>query len=141
MRITIVLTDEKGKKYEGIMTLFPLAERRKSRPTRERRAGLSPPTLSFDHNPRAFMKKYGRGASGPQKFTLLLARLTKGNTTRETALGELEKHWNSMKSLMDGPFNRAHPVRAKDNGWVDSPKRGVYVLTSSWKEALNVGKN
>ncbi|MFQ5663678.1 MAG: hypothetical protein ACE5HL_07595 [Terriglobia bacterium] len=97
-------------------------------------------SLSFRLNPRAFMKKYGHGLSGPQKFTLLLARLTKGSTSQQVSLAEIKKQWNSMKALMDGPFNRAHPNRAKDSGWVDSPKRGVYVLATDWKEALNGSK-
>jgi len=141
MRITIVLTDENGKKYEGSVTLSPVSESRESRQIQKRPASSRHSALSFDHNARAFMKRYGRDLSGPQKFTLLLARLAKGDVTRQVALAELEKHWNSMKSLMDGPFNRAHSNRAKDNGWVDSPERGIYVLTPSWKEAVNVGKN
>jgi len=87
------------------------------------------------------MKKYGHSLGGPQRFTILLARLAKGDANKEVALAELQKHWNSMKSLMGGPFNGAHPTRAKDNGWVDSPKRGVYVLAASWKEALKNGND
>lgn len=92
------------------------------------------PHLSFTLNPRAFMKRYGRALAGAQKFTVLLARLANGKTSHEVALEDIEKHWNSMTSLMDGEFNRAHTNRAKENGWVDSPKRGVYVLTTEWKE-------
>jgi hypothetical protein len=94
------------------------------------------PDLSFSLNPRAFIKRYGRGLKGPQKFVLLLARLAGGKISHGVALADMEKHWDSMTALMHGDFNRAHANRAKDKGWVDSPKRGTYVLTSEWKDVF-----
>ncbi len=141
MKLTIILTDDNGRKYEGTVLLSQISDRRGSRMTLRRSARPNRLTLSFDQNPRAFMKRYANGLRGPQIFTLLLARLTKGDTAKEVTLVELEKHWNSMKALMDGPFNRAHSNRAKDSGWVDSPKRGIYVLASSWREALRLGND
>ena len=38
-----------------------------------------------------------------------------------------------MKPLLGGKLNLAYPTRAKENGWVDSPTRGVYVLLPGWK--------
>lgn len=92
--------------------------------------------LSFDTNVLAFMNKYARGRKGPEKFTLLLARLAKGNASKEVPFGEVKKQWNKMKSVMGGEFNPAHANRAKAKGWVDAPKHGVYALSTSWKEAL-----
>jgi hypothetical protein len=50
---------------------------------------------------------------------------------------DVEKHWNRMKQLLDGKFNVAYTTRAKDNAWVDSPKRGFYVILPSWKGILD----
>ena len=136
MKISLVLTDEKGVTYEGKLTLSPVPTRSLKRRAMNQPEGKSGSAISFDRNPRAFMKKYGNGSSGTQKFTLLLARLAEGETNREVTLGDIQKHWNRMKPLMGGPFNGAHSIRARDNGWVDTPKRGVYLLTDSWKEAL-----
>lgn len=93
-------------------------------------------TFSFEMNPLAFMKKYGRRVSGPKKFTLLLARLAKGSESAHVPAAELRKTWNKMKSVMGDSFNPAYANRAKANGWVDAPKHGSYALTSSWKDAF-----
>ena len=82
------------------------------------------------------MKKYGRSSSGTQKFVLLLARLAEGKVGREVQFSEIRRQWNKMKSIMDGKFNAAYGNRAKDNGWVDTAKYGVHVLTPEWREAL-----
>jgi len=42
-----------------------------------------------------------------------------------------------MKPLLGGKFNLAYPNRAKENEWVDSPKRGIYVLLPGWKGIFN----
>jgi hypothetical protein len=136
MKISLVLTDEQGITYEGNATLLPVSTGGQKRRPVKLPAGKSESSISFNHNPRAFMKKYGNGLGGTQKFTLLLARLTEGETNREITLGDIQKSWNRMKPLMGGPFNGAHSIRARDHGWVDTSKRGVYLLTDSWKEAL-----
>ena len=53
----------------------------KKRAQREvtRRLGLTT-QLSFETNILAFMNKNAKGLKGPQKFTLLLARMVKGST-------------------------------------------------------------
>ena len=111
----------------------------KARRARSTKKATAPPpkrdmNLSFHLNPLAFVKQYGRGLRGPQKFTLLLARLSEGHISQEIARREIEKRWNKMKSVMGGRFNSAHANRAKANGWVDTKKHGVYVLASGWKE-------
>jgi hypothetical protein len=70
--------------------------------------------------------------SGAQKFTLLLAHLTKGDTKKEVALATIQKQWSKLKGSL-GDWNPAHSTRAKDREWVDSPKSGTYVLLSGWK--------
>jgi hypothetical protein len=102
-----------------------------------RSSANSGPNISFDLNPLAFMKKHGRGMSGAQKATLLLACLTKGGSSQGIELSTLEKQWNRMTSVIGVGFNPAHMNRAKANGWVDAPKHGVYVVTKSWPEIFS----
>lgn len=97
----------------------------------------SEPQVHFALNERAFIKRYAKNAdSGPKKFTLVLAYLSKGDKSKEIALNEIEQLWNRMKSktLLGMKFNRFFPTTAKENGWVNSKKRGFYCLTDSWKE-------
>ncbi len=75
---------------------------------------------------------------GPQKFTLLVAYMSKGDTHTQVPLADIEKQWNKMKTLLSGKFNPAHTIRAREHGWVDSPKRGMYVLSPGWKDIFSV---
>lgn len=94
--------------------------------------------LDFDAHERAFIRAHARKLSGPKKFVLLLAYMTKGQTGKEVQVKDIEKHWNKMtsKSLMDGEFNGFYPNRAKEQGWVNTKKQGVYVLRPSWTQVL-----
>lgn len=82
------------------------------------------------------MKRHATGLGGPQKFTMLLARLSGGKTGVAIGLKEIEKTWNRMTEPMGGKFNTAYTTRAKDNGWVDTPRTGYYALRPSWTGAL-----
>jgi hypothetical protein len=82
------------------------------------------------------MRRYGRSVGGPAKFTLLLASLTKGEVGTAASLKDITKAWNRMTDPMGGEFNSAHPTRAKDNGWVDTPRHGSYVLRAGWTAAV-----
>jgi hypothetical protein len=93
--------------------------------------------LSFTANILAFMKKHGAGRSGDRKFTLLAAYLAKGNASTEVSFAEIERQWNKMKVVLGGKLNGAYANRAKANGWIDTPKHGVYKLSSDWRGALN----
>ena len=101
-----------------------------------RQRGPSAASISFDSSPLAFMNKHARGLNGSQKFTLLLARLAKGNTATEVSFQELKKQWNKMKPVMGGRFNGAHANRARAMGWADTKKHGIYHLCEPWKESL-----
>jgi hypothetical protein len=92
--------------------------------------------LDFDSNIRAFVKKHARRFSGPQKFALLVAYVSKGIVGSEVPLNVIEQHWNKMtsSSLLGGRFNRFYSNSAKENGWVNSPKKGFYVLRPSWAD-------
>jgi len=90
--------------------------------------------VNFSLNARAFVKKYAKQLSGPKKFVLILAYLARGQINKEISLADIEKLWERMTGLIGMEFNSAYAVRAKDNGWVNPIKQGVYILTDSWKE-------
>jgi hypothetical protein len=87
---------------------------------------------------RAFMHKYAREMSGQAKFTLVLAHIAKGGFEAECQLETLTRAWGQVKGSF-GKFNLAYTTRAKDKGWVDSPRMGVYVLLPGWTEILRGG--
>jgi hypothetical protein len=84
---------------------------------------------------RAFVKKYGKGMSGAEKFTLLVAYLTKGDPAKKVTLAEVERHWNKMtaKGLLGMKFNRLYTSQAKENDWANTEKAGSYHLRPAWK--------
>ena len=146
MKAYIRITNEKGLEFEGEAELSPVAHdsatnRRATKGKKPKAAKISttPTTnakLVFTKPERAFVKAYARGLNGQKKFALLLAYLAKGEKGREVELKEVEKRWNKMKApnLFGAKFNRFYPTVAKEHGWVDSPRHGVYVLTESWQE-------
>lgn len=95
--------------------------------------------LDFTMPIRPFVKKYAVGMNGAQKFTLLLAFLTKGDTSKTVALSDIEAQWNKMtgKGLLGIRFNRFHPAQARDNDWASTKKAGAYRLRPSWKAILS----
>ena len=92
--------------------------------------------IDFSINERAFVKRYATDKSGPKKFTILLAYLSKGAVEKNVRLGEIKKHWGKMttKTLL-GKFNMFYPNEAKTQGWIDSKEYGNYNLTSEWKKS------
>ena len=98
--------------------------------------------VDFNLPQRAFMTKYATGTgkdkkSGAQKFVLVTAYLTKGQVGQDTPFDDIKECWNNMKGKNKlGKFNSFYSSDAKDKGWVDSPKSGVYQLTNNWKEVL-----
>jgi hypothetical protein len=92
--------------------------------------------VDFDLPVRAFIKKYAHAMSGPKRLTLMVAWMAKGQPNVQVARAEASKTWNKMKGLMGGAFNSAYETRARDNGWLNSPKTGVYTLLPSWQEVL-----
>jgi hypothetical protein len=152
MRAVITFTDDEGNTWEHELTLVSRGNRGdtskrlgknrtvavrtlKSRETRATQ--MSDPDFSLPLRP--FIKRYAAGASGPRKFAILVARMANGDLKTEIAISEIEGRWNRMTALMGGPFNGAHATRAKDHGWVDSPKHGVYKLLDGWRGALPLG--
>jgi hypothetical protein len=137
MKVRIVVTDSGGHTFEGEATLVAVDGARPPRqtPGRKPRAPARP-TLDFSLPVRAFVKRHAKSVGGPQKFTVLLARLSGGKTGAAVALKEIEKTWKRMTGPIGGKYNSAYTTRAKDNGWVDTTKTGHYFLRSGWQEAL-----
>jgi len=143
MRATVRLIGPDGNVLEGEVELKPVGSSRSVRRKNAKSspaAGRSPKSthdkFDFSKPERAFFKTHARNLSGPKKFVLMLAYLAKGLTGTEVALRDIEKHWNKMTSHLGVKFNRFYSTSAKDNGWVDTPKTGAYVLCPSWREAF-----
>ena len=94
------------------------------------------PAPDFTAQIRHFMNTHAKGMNGQQRFALVVAYLSKGNTDTRVALQTIREAWNKMKKLL-GKFNTGYAVWAKDKGWVDSPELKVYVLMPGWKEILD----
>jgi hypothetical protein len=139
MKVQIVLIDDNGITFEGSADLSPRASSSPAR--RGLRSVLSSKassvSVNFSTPMRAFVKNHARQLSGPQKFALLVAYLSKGIPETPVASTDIVNNWNRMSGLLGGRFNRAHSTRAKDHGWVDSPKHGVYVIQPGWEVILN----
>ncbi len=97
-----------------------------------------PIDVDFGKPLRPFIKTYGKGLSGPKKFTLLLSWLAGGDANKQIALSEIQKKWKRMtaKSLLGMGFNPFFPAAARDNDWLESKKQGVYNLRPDWRNAL-----
>ncbi len=94
--------------------------------------------IDFSINERAFVKRFVADKSGPKKFVLLLSYLSKGDVNKDIALNDLKDKWSKMegKALLGGKFNSFYTNEAKNQGWVDSKKRGFFNLTLEWKKVL-----
>lgn len=152
MKVKITISTDDGRSYEGEaeLTQVPGTPKKRAASKKNTAAATSPkpaarsskgasPSTKFDFTLplRAFVTaSNARKLSGPQKFTLLLAALTKGDTSTTVDNNRIEKEWNKMTAPMGGKFNRAYSTRAKEKGWIDSPKQGVYKLRSTWTAAV-----
>jgi len=138
IRFHIAVTDESGRVFEGEAELALVDQRavkRSAKRTRTPKPSPTAATVELDLPLRPFLKKYARGKSGPAKFTLLVAHLANGKVKSSIAFTDILRAWNGATAHL-GKFNAAHTTRAKDKGWVDSPKQGQYVLRPSWTQAL-----
>ena len=136
MKARIIVTDNRGVTFEGSAELVRVSKSAKKSVVTTHAVPRPTTTLSFSLNPRAFVRKYAKGMNGSQKFTLLLARLVQGKAAEEVSGEQIVSTWKRMKGVI-GAYNPAHATRAKERGWIDSPKRGVYTLSSSWRDVMS----
>lgn len=142
MRIHVQLFDDKNQLIgeDDVVLRVPGPElRRNPAITSKSRISTTSADAHLDYSlpERAFMKKHSARLSGAKKFTLLLAYLAKGKAGQEVQLAEIAKRWNKMTSILGYEFNRFFTNAAKENGWVDVKKAGVYVLRPSWREVFH----
>jgi hypothetical protein len=135
-QITITTTD--GVVYQGTVVLSSMdkAARNPSPTAAARKISPALSDLQFTLPIRPFMKKYGAGMSGSKRLVLLVAHLVKGDVGTSVDTSAVQKLWSKMSTLMGGAYNPAHASRARDNGWIDSPKVGTLALLTGWKEVL-----
>ncbi len=159
MKASIIVTDDSGNRWEVELPLrktidegagtTPLKARKRARAefAEARDAGAPDSTTEASKTEleidlklplRPFMNQYARSASGPRKFALLVAHIAKGNLTVEVPFSDIQKHWGKMTGILR-TFNPAFTTRAKDSGWVDSPKPGTYILLPGWKKGAKNG--
>jgi hypothetical protein len=138
MKVQITISTDDGATYQGEVELSAVTKpTKRSRPKDTPKPALPSRKFDFTLPLRAFVTAHGaRKLSGPQKFTLLLAAIAKGDTTVSVDNNRLQKEWNRMTEPMGGRYNTAYPTRAHGKGWIESPKRGVYKLRSTWSEAI-----
>jgi hypothetical protein len=92
--------------------------------------------IDFSLPERAFFKRHSSSLSGPKQFVLMLAYLSQGKVGHEVALSEIKNRWGKMTSILHNDFNPSFTNTAKERGWVDVKKTGIYILHSTWSEIL-----
>jgi hypothetical protein len=143
MRATISVILDDGTVVEGSVELQPRHDKKHKPPAQL----PSPPgdkdgdahSLDFDLDARPFMKRYGMDLSGPERLVLLVAHFAKGVVNTPVARTEVVRQWGKMKALMGGNYNGAYDTRARDTGWLNSPKAGVFELRGGWDQILKKG--
>lgn len=135
MRVDLVVTMGDGTVLRGAADLFAATAARLTDSEKREDVEAELP-LDFRLPTRAFMKRYSGQLSGPKKLTLLVAYLAKGRTNQSVARIDVEKVWKKMGGLLGGGYNAAYDTRARDNGWISSPKAGVFQLLDGWAEAI-----
>jgi len=138
-----MVTNDDGTMLEGEIELShsngrTRSKRSRSASPRSADTNQTPPaviTPDFSLPIRPFMNRYARGRSGPQAFTLLVARLAEGEVGREVRADEVRREWSRMTGIL-GDFATMYGTRAKNEALVDSPQRGVFVLLADWTNAL-----
>lgn len=114
----------KGKVQGGSKSSTKLKNKQSARLTK----------VDFGLNEKNFIKTYAKGLSGPKKFTLLLAYMTKGKIGIDVEVSKVSNKWKKMKAknLLGYTFNGKYPNEAVTQGWVDSKKYGSYRLSQGW---------
>jgi hypothetical protein len=139
MKVKLEISMDDGRRYDGEMELTAVKGTSKKPVAAKKSAEQATSDKKFDFTLplRAFVLANGaRKLSGPQKFVPVLGGLAKGDTSTGVNVDKVQKEWNKMKAPMGGRFNGAYVTRAKDKGWVEPLRQGVYKLRSTWSEAI-----
>jgi hypothetical protein len=136
MRIDIAVTMGDGTVFRGTTTLSKLEEANTSAADMDERTDGEGASFNFSLPTRAFMKRYAEQLSGPKKLTLLIAHMAQGKTEPAVPRADVERLWKKMSGLLGGAYNAAYDTRARDNGWISSPKAGTFKLLDGWANAI-----
>jgi hypothetical protein len=154
VKVTIIVTDDSGNTWQTELPLLKVApparlssskgpavkvNRANEKTSKGQGPGETKLSLDLSLPIRPFMKRFARAATGQQKFALLVAHMTGGDSNKKVESSKISTQWNKMSGLLGGKFNPAFSTRAKDSGWVDSPKFGEYQLLPGWKGVLSDG--
>lgn len=108
----------------------------RSASTKGKKRAVAKPKVDFESNERHFVRTHAVSLSGRKKFALLTAFLAKGEVGKEVPLKDIEAMWSRMTAPLGGPFNRKYSNDAKESGWVDTKKKGLYSLRPKWQDIL-----
>lgn len=136
MKVDLTVTMDDGTVLKGTADLSQGPMTSEVSTGRRGTQQIGPAPFNFQLPVRAFMKRYATELSGPKKLTLLIAYMARGQTALPVARADVEKHWKKMSGLLGGGYNGAYDTRARDNGWIISPKAGVFELVDGWVEAV-----
>lgn len=142
MRATVVVTAEDGSVWSGEVELSP-GKGRKSAARRAPQAAASaetrgaPSASDLKLPARAFFSKFASKTTAAGKFALVVAQIAQGAVAKDVDVSDVEKVWNQNSGVLGGPYQTVYGTRSKEKGWVNSTKRGVFVLMDGWQHAAN----
>jgi len=142
MKATLVVTAVDGTVWRGEIDLRSEgAAKPVSMQAREFAApaqSTAEPTASDLKLPaRAFLSKFASKASSAGKFAFVVAQIAQGTVGKEVDTGQIQKGWNQNSGVLGGPYQTVYGTRSKEKGWVNSTKRGKWVLMDGWQKAAN----
>lgn len=97
-------------------------------------------SIDFSMPMRNFIFQHAKSMKGlGEKFTLVLAFLSKGEESKQIPLSQIEEEWKKMTagSLLGAKFNRSYTEKAKSKDLVYSPKVGFYSLRPNWQQIFH----
>jgi hypothetical protein len=140
VRASISVTLDDGTVMQGMVELHPQLKGKRPGPsalTNEvppKSDGLA--TADFSLGARPFMKKQAANRSGHERLILLVAHFANGKVRTPVSRHDVIRQWGKMKPIMGGKYNGAYDTRARETGWLDSPKPGVFELCPGWEGLL-----
>lgn len=142
MKASLVVTAPDGTVWSGEVDLTASAEagpvhKKEVRAAATLQVGPGLITSDLKLPARAFFRKFANKATAAGRFALVVAHIVQGTTEKEVDVGEIEKVWNQNSGVLGGAYQAMYGTRSKEKGWVNSTKRGVFVLMDGWQKAAN----
>ncbi len=142
MKAKVLVTAEDGTIWSGEVELraggTPKSKVKRSGGTPTPLPAVAGPTAADLKVPaRAFLSKFASKATAAGKFALVVAQIAQGAIGKDVTASDVEKVWRQNSGVLGGPYQTVYGTRSKEKGWVNSTKRGVFVLMDGWQEAAN----